>query len=97
MSEAPLIKTSWLLILNTFVGPSAAIRTPLPPAHLFGTEDFVFQNWTVPCNYGVEEEETKRQIFGLIVSVRLLVVCSRFLLVSGVLWSFVVVCGRCLF
>ena len=53
LSEAPLIKTSWLLILNTFVGPSAAIRTPLPSAHLFGTEEFVFQNWTVPSNYGV--------------------------------------------
>ena len=59
------------------------IRTPSPT--LIWHWSVSFQNWGVPCNYRVREEETKRQIFGSMCRV------SRLLLL--VIWWFVVVCG----
>ena len=61
-----LIKRPYLLIVDTFVGPRLTIRIPYTHAHLIGTEEYVSQNRGVPWNYRVWEEETKRQIFGLI-------------------------------
>ena len=48
-----LIKTPRLLILETFVDPRSTIRTPSPlsPPHLYGTEEYVFQNPGVAYNY----------------------------------------------
>ena len=99
-----LIKTSLLLILDIFVGPRPATRNPsLSPIllHLFGTEDYVFQNRSFPCNDRVQEEETKTPYFWgggvyvwgplLVVNVCLLVVCSYLLVVCGGFWSFVFV------
>ena len=33
--------------------------TALPQPHLFGTEEYAFQNWGGSSNYWVREEETK--------------------------------------
>ena len=102
----PLIKTSRLLILDTFVGPRTPSKfgpppsTIPPPPTLFGTEEYVFQNQVVPCNYQVREGETKFLVWcaGVAICDRLLVVCrlllvvrSHLLVVCGRLWWFVVV------
>ena len=54
------------------------------------TEEYVFQNRGVPCNYRVRELvwHAGVTICGclLVVSVRLLVVCSRLFVVCGGLW-----------
>ena len=71
-----LFMTPRLLILDTFVGPRATIRTPLPTTLLmWHCEEYGFQNRDVSCNYRVQEEEKKRQIFGLMYR-------------GGLLWSF---------
>ena len=68
-----LISCCWLLnktlvITTNLTNPESASASLLifgPCPHLFGTEDYVFQNRGDPCNYRVREEETKRPIFGL--------------------------------
>ena len=67
------------IYINTFLS-DPLLRSPLPShthtrTKLFGTEDYVFHNWRVLCNYQMREEETERQIFGLM--------CR-----GGRLWSF---------
>ena len=60
------------------------------------TEDYIFQNRVVPCNYWVQELVwcAVVVICGclLVVSVCLLLVCSCMFVVCGCLWWFVVVC-----
>ena len=65
LSEFPLIKTS--PVINTWhhcwIPPN---YSKLPsPSHLFDTEDYAFQNWSVSCKDSMQEEEAKGQIFGL--------------------------------
>ena len=71
----PLIKT-----------PCLSIHLCQPPPKQFGPpqliwhcEEYVFQNWGVACNYRVQEEVVAIYDCLLVVSVHLLVVCSRLL------------------
>ena len=50
-----------LLILDIFVGPHQTFWNAPPPTYLA----LRTMERGVPCNYRVREEETKRQIFGL--------------------------------
>ena len=72
-----------------------------------GTEEYVFQNRSVPCNYQVWELFWCAGVVVynclLVVSICLLVFCSHLFVVcghlwsfAGGLWSFVMVCGRLL-
>ena len=111
-----IIRTSHLLIHDTFVGSRPTIRSiPLPPTYLALKATMFFKIGVFLVITGCKRK--KRNVRFLIwspgvtvcsrlvvVSVCLLVVRSLLLVVCGHiwsfasgLWSFVIVCGRCLF
>ena len=94
MSDPPLIKTPPLINNLHLCQTAPNYSDPLPrrrrPTYLphrcgFQNHRCGFQNRGVACDYQVGEDETKRQMFGLIYRcgrfARLYVVCSRLLVI----------------
>ena len=107
MLNLVLLHQQFLSILIHFCRPPF-YAAPSPPTHtrtkLFGTEDYVFHDRRVLCNYQMREEETERQIFGLMCRGRRLwsFAGSQYSFVGSLQslvdasQSFMVVCGRLL-
>ena len=97
--DFPLFMTPRLLILDTFVGPRATIRTPFPLLYLCGTvKSMVFKIGMFLVITGCKKKKRNVRFSvwctGVVFCGRLLVVSVRLLVVCSSLFVF---CGHWLF